>query len=592
MKSTASLRVRLLVAFCTVSFLTLACIAGYDLYRMNKEVDQNVSVLRQNLMDQFDRGLKLQVQTAVSIVENIHKQQGTAPIAEVQKKAAELIRELRYDNGNYFWIDTFEGINVALLSRQDVEGKSRWESKDTKGKLLIQEIIQSGQKKEGGFTDYWFPKPNQTDALPKKAYSLAYEPFRWVIGTGNWYDDIEKIVAVKEQEYRTAFQTAVITQISITITALLLAFLSSLWLGGSLAKPIIAVARQLDRFAGGDLRQPTEKSIISRGDEIGVMGCSLEEMRRQLAELIKGLSSAAHLLASSSHELNASAEQSAQASEQVAVTITGVAEGAQKQSNAVHATMQTVNEMASAIQHIARNAGNVAQESTDTSKAAAEGATAVVQAAKQMEAINHSVAETAGVVRTLGERSKEIGEIVSVITGIAGQTNLLALNAAIEAARAGEAGRGFAVVAEEVRKLAEQSEQAAGQITGIIAEIQRQTANAVSSMDAGAAEVVKGTTVVSETGERFHNIHSLVEGLNRRIQEISAASQELAASSEIVSRSVDEIRKITDQTADGTGTISAAAEEQSASMGEISTMSRSLSKMAEDLENNVRQFQV
>ena len=143
-----------------------------------------------------------------------------------------------------------------------------------------------------------------------------------------------------------------------------------------------------------------------------------------------------------------------------------------------------------------------------------------------------------------------------------------------------------------MRKLAEQSEQAAGQITGIIAEIQRQTANAVSSMDAGAAEVVKGTTVVSETGERFHNIHSLVEGLNRRIQEISAASQELAASSEIVSRSVDEIRMITDQTADGTGTISAAAEEQSASMGEISTMSRSLSKMAEDLENNVRQFQV
>ena len=87
MKSTASLRVRLIVAFCTVSFLTLACIAGYDLYRMNKEVDQNVSVLRQNLMDQFDRGLKLQVQTAVSIVENIHKQQGTAPIEEVQKKA-------------------------------------------------------------------------------------------------------------------------------------------------------------------------------------------------------------------------------------------------------------------------------------------------------------------------------------------------------------------------------------------------------------------------------------------------------------------------------------------------------------------------
>jgi methyl-accepting chemotaxis protein len=143
-----------------------------------------------------------------------------------------------------------------------------------------------------------------------------------------------------------------------------------------------------------------------------------------------------------------------------------------------------------------------------------------------------------------------------------------------------------------VRKLAEQSEQAAGQITGIIAEIQKQTENAVLSMNNGATEVVKGTEVVSENGRRFQRIHTQVEGLNRKIQEISAASQELAASSEQVTRSVEEILQITDQTAEGTGTISAAAEEQSASMGEIVTSSRSLSQMAQDLENKVRRFEI
>jgi methyl-accepting chemotaxis protein len=355
---------------------------------------------------------------------------------------------LRFDNGNYFWIDTYEGVNVALLGRQEVEGKSRWDAKDAKGKLLIQEVIKNGQQKEGGYTDYFFPKPNQQESLPKRAYSLTYEPFKWVIGTGNWYDDLEKVIAMKEQEYRNAFQSAVIMQVSITMVALLLAFCASLWLGGSLFKPIIKVAQQLDLIAGGKLRQTTDAAITSRSDEIGVMGRSLEDMRCQLTELIKGLSSSSQRLAASSQELNASAEQSAQASGQVAVTISGVAEGSQKQSNSVHATMETVGEMAAAIQHIAKNASNVAQESSDTSIAAREGSESVGLAAKQMEAINQSVAETAEVVRTLGERSKAIGEIVSVITGIAGQTNLLALNAAIEAARAGEAGRGFAVVAE------------------------------------------------------------------------------------------------------------------------------------------------
>ncbi len=209
-----------------------------------------------------------------------------------------------------------------------------------------------------------------------------------------------------------------------------------------------------------------------------------------------------------------------------------------------------------------------------------------------MQAINRSVSQSAEVVSKLGESSKQIGEIVDVISGIAGQTNLLALNAAIEAARAGEQGRGFAVVADEVRKLAEQSHEAAQKIAHIVREIQTETTSVVTVMQQGTVDVARGSDVIISTGERFTAIVNLVEHLNSEIQEISAASEQLSASSEEVVKSVDSVKHLAGETAANTQTISAAAEEQSASMEEIAASSQALSSLADELQMVVRRFKI
>ena len=370
----------------------------------------------------------------------------------------------------------------------------------------------------------------------------------------------------------------------------ILACAAALILARRISRPLSQVAVSAQNIANGDLS--LVKITYVGKDEIGDMVQSFTAMTDNLRKVISQVAKSAEQVAAASEELTASSEQSAQAAGQVAETVTNVATGASGQLFAVEETISVVQEMATAIDNIASNAKNVSTNSGETAEAANAGGEAVGQAVAQMQLIKESVAQAAQVVQQLGASSQQIGEIVDVISGIAGQTNLLALNAAIEAARAGEQGRGFAVVADEVRKLAEQSHEAAQKIAIIIREIQSNTSAAVTTMNQGTNEVAKGTEVITATGERFNFITGLVEQLNRQIQEIGSAAEVLSASSGQVVHSVDSVKTVAAETAGDTQTISAATEEQSASMEEIASSSQALANMAGELQVIVSQFRL
>lgn len=378
--------------------------------------------------------------------------------------------------------------------------------------------------------------------------------------------------------------------IILDVIILVCAIAGSTWLMRRISRPLADVVTAAHDIADGNLQI---KQIRYAGDdEIGDLLKAFSHMAKNLQEIVTHVSRSAEQVAAASEQLTASADQSALAAGQVAETITSVAAGAYTQGTTVEHTADIVQEMARAIGHIAENSSTVSARSAETSKAATIGSQAMQQATDQMQAINRSVSQSAEVVGKLGESSKQIGEIVDVISGIAGQTNLLALNAAIEAARAGEQGRGFAVVADEVRKLAEQSHEAAQKIAHIVREIQAETTSVVTVMQQGTVDVARGSEVIISTGERFTAIVSLVENLNSEIQEITAASEQLSASSEEVVKSVESVKQLAGETAANTQTISAAAEEQSASMEEIAASSQALSRLADELQMVVRKFKI
>jgi methyl-accepting chemotaxis protein len=420
------------------------------------------------------------------------------------------------------------------------------------------------------------------DGIEKIYYSAPIGRTGWVLVVSAPVAELHAPVTVM------AWTSLVAGAISVVILGALILFITL-----KITRPIRELAGITEQLAKGDLTIDTARLAANAPrDEIGSLIQGFHAMTGHLRQLIKQLAAAAEQVAASSEQLTASADQSAQAANQVAASITDVARNTEKQLNAVDAASGAVEHMSTGIQQAAANANVVAAQTAKAAETAQEGKKTVEQAVGQMTSIEQTVDMSAQVVVKLGERSKEIGQIVDTISGIAGQTNLLALNAAIEAARAGEQGRGFAVVAEEVRKLAEQSQEAAKQIAAMIGEIQSDTDKAVDAMGAGTREFKVGAEVVATAGHSFQAIVKLVTEVAAQVREISATMQQLSAGSQqIVSsvRSIDELSKVA---AGEAQTVSAATEEQSASMEEIASSSQNLAKIAEELQQAVNRFRL
>jgi methyl-accepting chemotaxis protein len=339
-----------------------------------------------------------------------------------------------------------------------------------------------------------------------------------------------------------------------------------------------------------DLTRPDFHATCN--DEIGDMAEAIITMKRTLRHVVGQIKSSAATLAASSEELTANSEQSAQAANQIAASITSVATGANEQLAAANEASAVVEKMAAGIQQVAVNTNQAAEQSAQAAGKAYEGGRAVEEAVNQMIQVEDTVNTSAHVVAKLGERSKEIGQIVDTISGIAGQTNLLALNAAIEAARAGEQGRGFAVVAEEVRKLAEQSQEAAKKIARLIGEIQGDTDKAVMAMNSGTREVKAGAEVVNAAGMAFRDIVEIVSQVSTQVSESSAAIQQMAGESQRIVEAIITIDNRSKTSAGEAQNVSTATEEQLASTEEIAASSEELSKLAQELQVEMVKFRV
>ncbi|GAB6179045.1 hypothetical protein JCM14036_03640 [Desulfotomaculum defluvii] len=234
-------------------------------------------------------------------------------------------------------------------------------------------------------------------------------------------------------------------------------------------------------------------------------------------------------------------------------------------------TSSTITQVASTVEQVTINTQNIAENSDHATNYAQAGTEGLRRISRQMELIERATISSGEDINMLNKSAAKISQIVELITQIADQTNLLALNAAIEAARAGEQGRGFAVVAEEVRKLAEQSANAAKDIYQLIKSIQQETDKAVQSMTDSVAQVKEGSTVVLDVGVTFEKIIAAVHNLSEEIQSVASAAEQMSASVQSVASNT---------------------EEQAATIEEVSSTSQDLNRMAEELESLSKHFKV
>lgn len=374
----------------------------------------------------------------------------------------------------------------------------------------------------------------------------------------------------------------IIIAISITVGIIFMLFMIK-----SVVNPINRLKQSAIKISEGDL---TEFIDNHSKDEIGQLGEAFIAMKVNLKKLIRNVDQSSQHVQTSAHGLSANAEQNIAASEQVTEAMQQVTVSTEKQTTSIDQNAVSIEEIAKGVVEIADSSMQVSDLSSRAIQLADEGGQAVEQTVNQMVSIHESVTQSDTMIKSLYDRTKEIGSILEIISAISEQTNLLALNAAIEAARAGEHGKGFAVVADEVRKLAEQSHQSAEQISALITGIQHETAKSVQTMMKTSADVQDGLQLTEDTSKKFASIIKRLHEIAPKMEDISASAQEMSAVVEEVSATAIELTDHAKINAAASEEVAASTEQTLSSMQEMAVASKELLDMADELQSYVNRF--
>lgn len=380
-----------------------------------------------------------------------------------------------------------------------------------------------------------------------------------------------------------------VNQVSIVVSlvVLVLGLLIAIVLTNMIRKPMVALTSIAKQYADGDLRNTPE---IKTTDEIGELADSLKIMHNNFVRMITNIREASDQLATASEQMAASTEEVTATSEGISRSMQHLAGEADNGNKFMLEASQALVELSSLIQIARKKANDALDNSSESLLTAENGRAKVTEVVGKMNNITDQTKKSSAIIGELNEYSQQISYIIDTITNIAKQTNLLALNAAIEAARAGEHGRGFAVVAEEVRKLAEQSNQGAQEITVLVQKVTEKTHLAVDAMTQNVAEVESGVATVNEAGRALDNILQAVKLMAQETGDIGKLTSEQVANSDQIVHLVNDLSTIIETVASNSEEVSASVEEQSSAMQTVAAAAEETSAMAIQLKESVQKF--
>jgi methyl-accepting chemotaxis protein WspA len=495
--------------------------------------------LKGELLEEKKARTRNVVETAYEVVQFYYNSAKDGKISEeeAQQKSKDLVRSLRYEGNEYFWINDMKAFMVAH-PYFELEGKDQTDLKDVTGKRIVVAFVEKVRAQKAGFVEYLWKKPGAEKHTPKITYVKGFEPWGWVVGSGVYTDDVDKIFMNKA--LKLALVMVILTFFVITVSWLI---------ARSITKPLSFMKKSLQLVAEGDLRiNNAEEEMQAKGtDEISQLLNALNHMTRNLDSLIGQVQLSGIQVTSSTTQIAASARQLESTVAEQAASIREVTAITNKISGTSEDLMQTM--------------GGVSETASETAGMAEEGRDSLNRMQSSMRAFIEATGYISSKLGIINEKANKISGVVTTINKISDQTNLLSLNAAIEAEKAGEYGKGFSVVAREITRLSDQTAIATKDIEYMVKEMQSSVSSGVMEMDKFAEGVRRNVDAVEIIGDQLGDIidqarklgpqfEMVNEGMHMQVdgaQQISEAMNQLSTAAEQTRDSLFEYKRVTEQ---------------------------------------------
>lgn len=569
-KKTKSL-VFAVMRLCGITAILTAVVIGGTAILSIRALSKSAYVAYETTVDEgYHTEIKSQIQTTMAILWDEYDkfQAGEKTEDQAKNDAREIIRNMRYrdDQSGYFWIDGTDGTLIMHSVLEEDEGKNRYLLQDQNGVMITQEIIKVCQTAEkGGFNQFYFTKADGVTVAPKIAYSEIFEPWGWIVSTGNYIDDMnrekEDMRTYLDNQYKNVLTSVIVIFLLMSVVALVAAFIS----GKAIVAPLKKIQEFASRISEGNLTTDVDvKSKSEIGQTANALRVAQTNMRQLLLNIVdvsQGVNDALDKFDSTFSNMKESIMQVSLASESIAENVTTQAGSTDDASSDVGVMADRISQTGREVENLdsnAREMSQISERSMDT--------------LKQLIEVNNktrkSISEMTQQTEHTHESAQQIHMAANLINEISDQTALLALNASIEAARAGEAGRGFAVVADEIGRLASQSAESVVEINKVVEELQENASKSVKTMQEINVAVDQQVGSLTETQNVFSKLRQELDMCLNSVKLIDSITVELEGQRTNVTHSLELLSRL--------------AQDNAAVAEETSAMSTELSKVADD----------
>ena len=525
--------------------------------------DEQVKDIRSSMMNEKRVILKNYVDIALTSIKSVVAS-GSYDDAVIKKQVADQLRDILFGESKdgYMFVYDYGGINIVMGPKPELEGKNLYGLQDANGVNVIKDLIDSA-KSGGGFLEYSWNKPSKNAEAPKLGYAQAIEQYNWMVGTGFYIDDIDDAVMAAHLEIDKRINRAMMLIAIVGLVLIVLVAFISLFVTGRITKPIQDTVSALNNISHGE-GDLTRRLKVYADDEVGQVSISFNHFVEKIHQLVLEIKDSVGDLSESTRQMN--------------IVVTRTNENVAKQKDETMHAATAVHEMAATAEDVAGNASRAAEAAQQADSETATGQIIVEDTIVSISHLSEDVNRATDVINQLSDDAEQIGDVINVIKGIADQTNLLALNAAIEAARAGELGRGFSVVADEVRTLANRTQQSTEEINHMIELLLGRVKEAVGVMNNSRSQGENTVMQAQKASVSLKTIMAAVSTITNMNTQIATAAEEQTVVTDEISRNVQQVADI--------------AEDSSVKALELESTSAELISLENRLAAVVNQFKV